>query len=282
MKPAEALAKRIIEGVEAGARMIYREDQSVRTHDFDLHRRAGTVAAVEVTSITHGVVKATHAAIDRYRRIPRRLCTKDWRIHPASDAHIKHIAENADAYLARIEASGLDQFFSSLDASWVPSVAAIWRDLRVQGGRVLPWKQAGIGIAFPVTGGAYGRALVLTAMQAVAAASDNLEKLAKSGATERHLVIYVDRSATSVLIALRDFEPPAELPDLPAEITDVWLFSETYGEDHYVVWRAGDDRPWQRLVLARLPEGDRLVVAEESEITVSPAEFRGGQTPLGG
>lgn len=36
MKPAEALAKRIIEGVEVGGRMIYREDQSVRTHDFDL------------------------------------------------------------------------------------------------------------------------------------------------------------------------------------------------------------------------------------------------------
>lgn len=37
MKPAEALAKPIIEGVAVGERMIYREDQSVRTHDFDLH-----------------------------------------------------------------------------------------------------------------------------------------------------------------------------------------------------------------------------------------------------
>ena len=63
MKPAEALAKRIIEGVEVGGRMIYREDQSVRTHDFDLHRTAGTVAAVEVTSITDGTVRATFAAV---------------------------------------------------------------------------------------------------------------------------------------------------------------------------------------------------------------------------
>jgi len=71
MKPAEALAKRIIEGVEVGGRMIYREDQSVRTHDFDLRRIASTVAAVEVTSITDGTVRATFAAIDRYRRIAR-------------------------------------------------------------------------------------------------------------------------------------------------------------------------------------------------------------------
>lgn len=125
IKPEETLAKRVIEAVEADGRMIYREDQSIRTHDFDLHRKAGTVAAVEVTSVTDGVVKATHAAIDRCRRIPRILCTKDWRIHPASNANIKRIAENADAYLAHIEASGIDRFFSSSDASWAPSVAAI-------------------------------------------------------------------------------------------------------------------------------------------------------------
>jgi hypothetical protein len=76
MKPEEALAKRVIEAIEAGEGMIYREDQSIRPHDFDLHRKAGTVAAVEVTSVTDGVVKATHAAIDRCRRIPRIVCTK--------------------------------------------------------------------------------------------------------------------------------------------------------------------------------------------------------------
>lgn len=52
LKATEALAKRIIEGVEVGGRMVYREDQSVRTHDFDLHRTAGILAAVEVSSLT--------------------------------------------------------------------------------------------------------------------------------------------------------------------------------------------------------------------------------------
>jgi hypothetical protein len=118
-------------------------------------------------------------------------------------------------------------------------------------------------------------------MQKVASASDNLEKLANSGAAERHLAIYVDHSATSVLMEVRDFEPPAEVPGLPAEITDVWLFSETYGQDRYVVWRAGENRAWQRLVLAGLPEEDRLVVAEEGEIAVPADGFLGRQTPLG-
>ena len=117
MKPAETLAKRIIEGVEIGGRMVYREDQSVRTHDFDLHRTASTVAAVEATSITDGTVRSTFAAIDR----------------------------NSSS-------------------------------------------------------------LVLAAMETRAATTDNLEKPAMSGATERHLAIDVDRSATSVLMALRDLK----------------------------------------------------------------------------
>jgi hypothetical protein len=78
-------------------------------------------------------------------------------------------------------------------------------------------------------------------------------------------------------MALRDLEPPSEPPDLPAEVTDVWLFSETYGKDRYVVWRAGENRPWQRLVLASMPD-ERLVIAEENEIAASAAEFGDGVT----
>lgn len=67
-----------------------------------------------------------------------------------------------------------------------------------------------IGIALPVTGGAVGERLVVDAVDRLAATSDNVEKLANSGAAERHLAIYVDQSATDVLIALRDFEPPSD------------------------------------------------------------------------
>jgi hypothetical protein len=278
MKPAEALAKRIIESVEFGARMVYRVDQSVRTHDFDLHRITGSVAVVEVTSITDGTVKATFKAVDRYRRIARKLCTQDWRIHPATDASIKRIAEKADAYLVNIEATGIERFFSSLHASSSPPVAAIWRDLRVQSGAVLPQKEPAIVIALPVSGGFYGQSLVLEAMEAVASTSDNIEKLAISGAAERHLAIYVDPSAMSVLMGLRDLNPPSDAPSLPAEITDVWLFSETYGEDRYVLWRARNNRPWQRLVLASMPEEKRLVVAEAHQTAAAQpaAEFQDG------
>lgn len=274
MKPSEFVAKRVIEGVETGACMVYREDQSTRTHDFDLRRPSGTLAAVEVTSVNDDVVKATYAAIDRCRRLPRRLCKRDWRIHPAQNALIKRIARDADAYLARIEAEGVDEFFGPTDATESPSVGAIFRDLRVMGGRVLAWREPGIGIALPVTGGAVGIGLVIAAMQEVAAADDNVQKLASSGTSEHHLAIYVDHSATSVLMALRDFEPPDEVPDLPAEVTDVWIFSETYGLDQFVVWRASRDRKWQRLALAGQPDSGPLTVVDGAALAgVTPRMY---------
>jgi len=130
------------------------------------------------------------------------------------------------------------------------SVQAIWRDLRIVSGRVCSWESPVSAVRLPIAGGAYGSNLVLAATDTVASASDNREKLAKSGALERHLAAYVDRSATSILIVLRDFDPPSEPPDLPAAMTDVYLFSVTYADDRYVVWRAGENRRWQRFQCA--------------------------------
>lgn len=218
MRPEEALAQRIIEAVEVGARMVYREDQSIRIHDFDLHHASGSLAAVEVTSVNDGVVRATYTAIDRCRHIPRKLCSKDWRIHPAPNVRHKRLVRDADIYLARIEAEGIEEFFGPRDAADSPSVAAILRDLRVMGGSVFPWQEPGIGIALPVTGGAVGVSLIDAAVEEIASKPDNVEKLVGSGAAERHLAIYVHDSATTALMALRDFSPPSDAPDLPGEV----------------------------------------------------------------
>lgn len=72
-------------------------------------------------------------------------------------------------------------------------------------------------------------------------------------------MIYVDQSATTVLMALRDLVPPSDAPDLPDQITDVWVFSENYGVGEYVAWRAGQNRAWQRVVLTAQPGSQKLV-----------------------
>src|SRR4051812_17275293 len=74
MRPEESLAKRIFEAI-VGGRMVYREDQSTRTHDFDLNHLSGEIAAVEVTSLNDETLKATYKAIERSRHFPRQLCS---------------------------------------------------------------------------------------------------------------------------------------------------------------------------------------------------------------
>jgi hypothetical protein len=248
IRPSESLAQQIIEAVDAGSHLVYREDQSQRMHDFDVFIDQARTGAVEVTSIADETSLSLHAAIDRHRFVPRTLCKEDWRIHLEPTAKIKKIKKKVDAYLAAIEGAGLSRFVGPRDASRIPAVASIWRDLHVHAGSVFSWKTPGIGIALPIGGGAYGPAAALTAVRTV---EDNREKLANSGALEHHLAVYVDHSAPTVRIALQEHEPPAQFLELPTEITCVWMFTEFSGSDRYVAWRYRAQGAWERLTLRR-------------------------------
>lgn len=174
MKLSEALAQQLIEEV-TGGRMVFRPDQHESIHDFDLHRDGLPVAAVEVTSAADGQIRSTYAAISKRRFIPRHLCKKDWRVHPAPDANIAAIAKRADELLAEVEAVGIDSFLGPRNSD-VPCVQTLSRELRVMGASVIAWQRPGIGIALPVTGGAYGPSLVLDAVADLASRSDNRQK----------------------------------------------------------------------------------------------------------
>jgi len=61
------------------------------------------------------------------------------------------------------------------------------------------------------------------------------------------LAVYVYLTNYLPWCALVDFEPPPDLPQLPSEITDIWVFSEARSEHEYIVWRAGTFAPWRSL-----------------------------------
>jgi hypothetical protein len=90
MDKAETAAKSIVENLIPGARMHYRESQSLGEHDFDLEYPTGTKAPLEVTVSTDEAAEATRAAILRSRRggplVPRVQCAHDWYVHPRRHA----------------------------------------------------------------------------------------------------------------------------------------------------------------------------------------------------
>ncbi|MGA7455672.1 MAG: hypothetical protein WBW73_32045 [Rhodoplanes sp.] len=249
---SEIVAKKIVEHFRRGREMRFRENQSRGEYDFDLVCGQTVIAAVEATTLTDESIRGMRAAILDERKgglfIDAVLCKKSWSVHPIRNANINRICANADAYLAAIEAVGLERFFAPVDAHDSPPVFDIYRDLGIEAGSVTKWKapERRIAINFAITGGLVELSALTDGVSRVANASDNKTKLANvAPPLERHLFIYVDPAyflLHKVLINTSNADAVAVLPN---EITHIWIASETRSQDKFVVWTAKNGSQWQ-------------------------------------
>ena len=231
--------------------MEYRASQSRGEYDFDLYHADGAVSAVEVTSSVDQTLRETdHAITDGGKGgdcIPATLCKNGWYLIPDKCARIKRLRKDADCYLAAIENAGIAEFSRGDER---PTVAAICKDLGVIRGSIRSWVGPGkIIMLGPIVGGAVGVSTVLEAAEQEALKTDNRRKLGAATSAERHLAVYVS-IRTRAWPALSDFDPQPEIPNLPPEVTNIWMFSESYENGEYVFWRAGSTLPWTKGRLA--------------------------------
>jgi hypothetical protein len=249
MNSTESVAQGIVEVAIRGCQMVYRSDQSQSVADFDLIYSGGRRAAIEVTAAVEPSVLETHGAILSRRRggprVKAELCKKTWRVHPSPNANINKIRGNLDAYLAEIESMGIEHFFSANDRHSCQAVEQICAELQIASGDVLEGQAAGfIGIGLPITAGPIARSVVVDAVEAEAWKADNRNKLASSDLEERHLFVFVDVLNDRVWAAFAGFPPPPESPDLPPEITHVWVAGPAVSGKGFVVWRATSGSGW--------------------------------------
>lgn len=255
MKPmdhAEKIAKIALEAALPGANLEFRPDQSHMEYDFDLRYPNGSVAAVEVTSSRNQVVTQTNAEIFNKQRggtgIKAVRCKKSWLIFPSPNAHIKDIRKGADKYLAELEAAGLEEIDCFRTRGFPECVQKICVDLKLISGAVFSSEPApGITLSGVGGSGAVGPTCATKAGEKEAEA--NKEKLGKAVTEERHLVVYVDQMNDLPYVALTSFEPPSVLPNLPKEITHIWLVTEYEKADQFVVWYGSKTESWRRLIL---------------------------------
>lgn len=259
MDKAEAAAKSIVENLIPGARMHYRESQSLGEHDFDLEFPTGTRIPLEVTVSTDEAAVATRAAILSKRRggsfVGRVHCAHDWYVHPRRHADIKNIRKRVDSYLAAIEAEEREQFNAFTDAAKSPAVFAILKELGIEYGRVVNWKSPGIGIATPGDGGLVDPALVNEAVETEALKADNRRKLSSAEGAEKHLFVYVDHTRHVVWVAVREKAPPAAGPKLPPEITHVWVATWAGDGAWHTVWHARRGFSWTHMGQVNIETG---------------------------
>ena len=249
MDHAELVAKRVLESLLPGT-MEYHPEQSHGECDFELRYHSGATAAVEATASVDQKQRKIIAAIHSKKKSPvihAAKCERSWVIFPARSANIEKIRRAADDHLSRLEQAGIENFFCVRDYER-PGIQDICRDLRITSGSVISTEgPPTIFIAFPIGGGAVGPSIAINACEKEAWKQDNRKKLGAAKSAERHLVVYIDAMDGLPWVALTDFEPPSTSPNLPEEITCVWLVAHGDKKDEFVVWHANRDECWNGL-----------------------------------
>ena len=243
MNHDENLAYRVVGTAMRDFDLIFNMNQSHSVADFSITRAGEEVGALEVTRFT---VQSGEEIISLLRKdwfMKRALCESDWLIHLDENAKINKVRKHADRYLRNIEDSGLDHFFCPIHAEFEP-VRSIWTDLCVEGGTKIKWKRPGIGMLAPSSGGWADSESIWKDVRPEVYKSDNRNKLGQSDGSNRHLFIVIDGLQGSAYVSMRYCEPPQDVPDLPSEITHLWLAAEE-GSLVYV-WLA-DSSGWQNL-----------------------------------
>jgi len=273
MDHAEMTAKLVLEAALPGARLEYCPEQSHGEYDFDLHYPNGTVAAVEVTESTVQNQKWMSDKISKEKGgsiIESKYCKKSWIIFVMDAKAIADIRKTADKCLAKVEQAGIDGFKyldaqtarlqreagleKVLDPPLPRCVEDFCCDFKIQFGSVVreetPPK---IYIRSPVRGGAVGPSAAIEAGEREAWKEDNRRKLGAAKTEERHLFVYIDPMNGLPRIALTDFEPPSVLPNIPEEITHIWLVGHSGEANEFVIWRATAKEHWANHRVGRSP-----------------------------
>jgi hypothetical protein len=270
---AEKIAQLVVEASFPGAKMKFNENQSHGECDFDLYYAHGTVAAVEVTESADQNQKWMTGKLNPKNGgsvIKAKHCKKSWMIFATDAKTIPAIREKADEYLAEVEQAGQQSFYwldavttrlqreAGLEKVLPPCVPRcvedICYDLKIMKGSAISEEgPPKIFISHPVRGGAVGPSVALKAGDRECKKNDNRKKLGAAKKADRHLVVYVDVTNGLPWCALMDSEPPAELPELPEELTHIWLIAysgEVNSKDAFVVWRASATEIWRKFKIS--------------------------------
>jgi hypothetical protein len=260
--------------------MVFREEQSKMEYDFDLRFTNGETAAIEVTSSRDRESIEMHKRISNPRKGGSRIlasrCKLTWCVFALPDADIDIIRKNADERLAKLEAAGIEEFdyiranafmrrialnYSQLgypekDNPSTAIAAEVCNELRLMSGTVVGSSpKPEIIISRYPSGASVGASCATDAAEKEIA--PNKEKLGRATAKERHLVVYIDQSNGKAWIGMESFAPPSSKPNLPEEVTHIWLIAQIE-KDRFVVWCGSKTEEWH---IVDLP-----TVSQESSI----------------
>jgi hypothetical protein len=185
-------------------------------HDYEIDLANGRVIAVEITGQVDDAVRATNAATRRHR-LTNSGVRSVWDISLADwNAHRARLAKRLPAMLIEYETNDRSYVTASADPRLAAlGIAAAERRDDLRG--------SGIYLTHVGPGGSIGPIDVLDAVNDHGTRVDNVAKLTRAAADERHLALWVDVTSSDVFAALNDFGLlPGEEPAVDAVIDSVW------------------------------------------------------------
>ena len=243
MNHDERLAQRIVQSATPELQLVFILDQSKSVADFSIEKGGLKCGLLEVTRFTDQIHEQLRKEICKDWFFERKHCDLDWLIYLGRGARVKQVRERADQYLREIEKDGMEEFFIEIHSRY-ESVRRIWNDLSIEAGKVKKWKRPGIGMTDTASGGTARSETVWASVKQEVWKDDNRSKLKKSCFVHRHLFIVIEGFQGPAYVSIRNCEPPKDVPELPAEITHLWVAAEE-GCLIYV-WRA-DSNGWLNL-----------------------------------
>lgn len=95
-------------------------------------------------------------------------------------------------------------------------------------------------------------------MRDIARRGDNLLKLGRASCDRRILFIEIAPSCYNAWAGIIKAEPPLVVPDLPVEVTEVWLAASIVND--HVIWRWDRGHGWRsQVVTQRIDPSGRAV-----------------------
>lgn len=217
--------------------------------------------ALEVTTATQQDLLHTRARFESQlaERIEAPQLRRSWHLYAEVWSDVRRIRRDVVAALAELElewsrAAPPDlMFFGPTHAARSHAVKTLWQTLGIVWGRAYPSGDVAFVFVSPPSDprewtDEHPGAFVTEAVEAEAAKTDNVRKLAESGRSERHLFVGVDPLSYPPWQDLDRGVVPASPPRLPEEITTAWV--ATSGSDgRSIAWRVTPPSAWEVLCL---------------------------------
>lgn len=218
-------------------------------HDYEIVL-PGQREAVEVTTATNEAVRGLVAAIERdSNRIGPLDGTRGWQVtisHPRHLGVLSRKLEMVQKLLLNLDSAGVHGFLVRRDRYRFPEVRALAEAFpEIQDGSSWEESPASLWVVRERLRGGVNTDVLdgfLTNLLWSDDFADNRKKLDASGTPRRHLFLWVERPEFTPWLTLCESRPPLTHPELPPEITDLWIAADC--RDGLRVWWTNPPSAW--------------------------------------